>query len=527
MILKGNARSGAKDLADHLMNADSNERVELAEVRGFVASDLDGAFREAEAIASGTNCEKFLYSLSINPSQPMSREQYAAAVDKIESALGLDDQPRAIVFHKKEGREHAHVVWSRIDGETLKACPLPFDRQKLREVSRSLAVEYGHTLPEGLAKDKGAERFKDQFKLVSLAEQGQYERSGISPAERKAEITTAYQQSDNARSFQAALGELGYSLAQGDKTDSKGRAVPVVVDKAGEVYGLRQQIEGARARVLRDFLTLDLPTIQQAKEQNAAQQRQNVEKHDLSSVETLSPHEREKHHQARLEALTDAQRAEIKAMRGAFSDGLAAINEKEKKRSEAIKEEVSAAYKDEWRDLFKAQREEVRTFKLETSTIARRFQAFATGRAGHFFENSGSLAGTFQFVMQGQTDLAKLEKRHQLERRGLGDMQRLAEREELKVNRDEAKQARKEAREIHKQEMTDLQLEHIKERQILDKELRGERDGGHTHPRRRSLNQLFDQTATEEQKQAAKQFEEEAKKLSKERGNSNDLGRTR
>lgn len=46
MILVGNQRGGARDLARHLMKQE-NERVEVAELRGFVADDLDGAFQEA------------------------------------------------------------------------------------------------------------------------------------------------------------------------------------------------------------------------------------------------------------------------------------------------------------------------------------------------------------------------------------------------------------------------------------------------------------------------------------------------
>lgn len=35
-----------------------------------------------EAIAAGTRCKEPLYSLSINPSAPISRDQYRAAIDR-------------------------------------------------------------------------------------------------------------------------------------------------------------------------------------------------------------------------------------------------------------------------------------------------------------------------------------------------------------------------------------------------------------------------------------------------------------
>lgn len=89
MILKGNQRAGGADLASHLQNEFDNDLVEVAEIRGTVAQDLHGAFGEYEAIAAGTRCKEPLYSLSINPSAPISRDQYRAVIDRIEQGLGL------------------------------------------------------------------------------------------------------------------------------------------------------------------------------------------------------------------------------------------------------------------------------------------------------------------------------------------------------------------------------------------------------------------------------------------------------
>ncbi len=64
MILKGNQRAGADDLASHLMNLYDNDAVELAETRGTVAQDLHGAFAEFEAMASGTRARTMATSRS-------------------------------------------------------------------------------------------------------------------------------------------------------------------------------------------------------------------------------------------------------------------------------------------------------------------------------------------------------------------------------------------------------------------------------------------------------------------------------
>ncbi|WP_458478917.1 relaxase/mobilization nuclease domain-containing protein [Paracoccus sp. T5] len=425
-----------------------NERVEVAELRGFAARDLAGAFDEIEAIAAGTKSTKPLYSLSINPSQPMSREEYGRAVDRIEEKLGLTDQARAVVFHVKEGREHCHVVWSRIDHEKMQARHMEFDRQKLREVARELVREMGHEMPKFLGEDRGTDRFKDRFKEVTLAEQGQARRTGLDPAERKQAITEAYQRSDNGEAFRAALGEHGFMLAQGDKRGL------VVVDRGGEVHSLNRQIDGAKAKEIREKLQIDgmardLPTVQQAKELIAEKAR---EKATERPQERDNPAERVEHAEKALEAVREAENAELKALRGGYREQLKHIREAEAERMTEAKTAIKDAYRPEWRDLFKRQREEMEALKHETATPARRLKALLSGRAGDAFDfaNRGTLAGAFNFVVRGHMDTAKLEKAHTAEKRDLGDMQKLAEREEIRAIRQEVREQRAEAREQHK-----------------------------------------------------------------------------
>ena len=66
MILVGNQRGGAKDLALHLLKQE-NEHVEVHEVRGFASHNLTAALNEAYAISRATRCKQFLFSLSLNP----------------------------------------------------------------------------------------------------------------------------------------------------------------------------------------------------------------------------------------------------------------------------------------------------------------------------------------------------------------------------------------------------------------------------------------------------------------------------
>ena len=71
MILNGNQRGNAKDLALHLMKAE-NERVEIHELRGFMSHDLMGALGELYAVSRATRCDQFMYSLSLNPPKGVS-----------------------------------------------------------------------------------------------------------------------------------------------------------------------------------------------------------------------------------------------------------------------------------------------------------------------------------------------------------------------------------------------------------------------------------------------------------------------
>ena len=101
MIPFASQRGGGQDLATHLMNAYDNEVTELAHLRGSIASDLHGAFKEWQVQAEDlTRCEKYLYSLSINPDPRqgrLTRDQYMDYIARTEDMLGLTGQPRAFV----------------------------------------------------------------------------------------------------------------------------------------------------------------------------------------------------------------------------------------------------------------------------------------------------------------------------------------------------------------------------------------------------------------------------------------------
>ncbi|SDD21577.1 relaxase/mobilization nuclease domain-containing protein [Belnapia rosea] len=229
MILKASQRGGGQDLAVHLMRTDDNEHVRLHELRGFASDDLRDAFKEADAISRGTKCRQYLFSLSLSPPEQerVPVEVFEQAIERIETRLGLEGQPRAVVFHEKEGRRHAHCVWSRIDADTMTAKQMSFFKKKLIDVSRDLYLEHGWKMPRGIADS--INRDPTNF---SLAEWQQAKRQGVDPRWIKQTLQECWAASDNARAFGQSLQERGFFLAKGDKRSF------VVLDHTGEVHSL-------------------------------------------------------------------------------------------------------------------------------------------------------------------------------------------------------------------------------------------------------------------------------------------------
>jgi hypothetical protein len=213
VILQGNQRGGAKDLALHLLKED-NDHVDVHELRGFVANDLVSAFNEAYAISRGTKAKQFLFSLSLNPppSENVSTTSFETAIARVEKKLGLQGQPRAIVFHEKNGRRHCHAVWSRTNTQTMKAIPLPYTKRKLMEISRDLFIEHGWQIPKGMLQSQESDP-----RNFTLAQWQQAKRLGKDPRAIKEVFQDCWTISDNLVSFRDALKSRGYTLAQGDR----------------------------------------------------------------------------------------------------------------------------------------------------------------------------------------------------------------------------------------------------------------------------------------------------------------------
>ncbi|HHG89297.1 MAG TPA: relaxase, partial [Devosia sp.] len=270
MILKGNRRGGGMQMALHLLNAEDNEHVTIHEMRGFISDSLTEALTETYAISRGTRCKNFLYSLSLSPPEMESVpvEVFEKAINDIEEKLGFANQPRAIVFHEKDGRRHAHCIWSRIDVEEMKAIDPSYDKLQLRDMSRELYLEHGWKMPRGLMNSKECDPLN-----FTQAEWQQAKRAKQDPRAIKQAFQDCWAISDSRTAFANALEERGYYLASGDRRGF------VAVDWRGEVFAISRWV-GVKAKDVRARLGSpdELPSVEKTQQQLAEKLTDKLQK---------------------------------------------------------------------------------------------------------------------------------------------------------------------------------------------------------------------------------------------------------
>jgi len=219
-----------------------------------------------EAVAAGAQTTKPFYHASINTraDERLTDEQRKIAIDRLEEALGLTGQPRVVVVHEKEGREHCHIVWSRIDLDRMAAISDSHNYRKHEQVARQLEREFGHQRVQGAHVERdGKERPQ---RTPSHSEMLQGDRTGIGAKEAKEFMSGIWSSTKTGMEFKEALGKEGWTLARGDRRDY------VAIDPMGGIHSVARRIEGARVADLRQrFKDIDprsLPSVIQVKQLN-------------------------------------------------------------------------------------------------------------------------------------------------------------------------------------------------------------------------------------------------------------------
>ncbi len=268
MIIKGKAVGSIKHWSRYLPEAGENEKVTEHEIRGTVNRDLKDALEEMRDIASATRCEgNFLYHASFNPKagENLTPEQWQKAIHLVEKRMGFEGHQRIVYEHVKEGRQHFHVLWNRVDPDTLTIKDIKGDRYTLRRAANELEKEFG------LEPTKSVRSYNDARSLDEW-ELKQAQRSKIELKQFKAELTSLWHATDSGKAFIAAIEERGYAIAKGDRRDF------VILDRVGEVHSLARRLDGVKvADVRARFADVDRDSLPDITAARAAQSERVLE----------------------------------------------------------------------------------------------------------------------------------------------------------------------------------------------------------------------------------------------------------
>ena len=293
MIVNGASRRSVAFWSRHLANDKKNDRAELKEIRGLAATNLKDALLEMQEDARHTRCKNFFYQANFSPCphERLTEDQWERTFEIFEKHRGIPPgQARVVYEHEKDGRIHRHVIWSRVDLETMKAWPDRLDAKVCHAASREISQELGlERRPSPYDRDREGPRPERAPKPYEMF---RGLRSGIDPREVKKEVTRIFRDSAHAGDFVAGLQEHGYQLVRGDKRDF------CILDKAGDIHSLARRIEGVKAKELREFMQGverdALPSVEKARmrllEGNLAERRADLATvaHEIAWEEKLA-----------------------------------------------------------------------------------------------------------------------------------------------------------------------------------------------------------------------------------------------
>jgi len=326
MIAKGNPHNDGPFLARYLA-ADSkgNERAELAELRGFASDNIFDAFAMGQMLAEGTQCQNpFFHVQTRTPKgEELTPEQWAKVADRIERQLGFRGQPRAVAFHIKDGHKHMHLVWSRIDADTMHAIDPGLYKRKLKEVCRKLEKEMGL---------QQVRNERDPSEKTQAAARPEYEQSRRLKTDLKAireTIHACVNTSADGASIKARLEAEGLILTRGDKRSF------VVVDRQGGYHALGKKLTGLTAAEIRDRLAdIDaggLPTVAQAQAMQLEGQSGSEETKGMPEQRAIGEEEKD------ALRLADEQRQEVATKEQERQQQ--AITDEDNRKADVLKED--------------------------------------------------------------------------------------------------------------------------------------------------------------------------------------------
>ncbi len=250
---RGYSFKGAGQYYLHDKGKDSSERVawtlthnvptddpELAmKWMAYTAMNSDQLKQQAGVSLSGRkSSNKPVYSFSIawQPEQnPDPDHMKELAFDALE-VLGLKDHEAVMVAHQDTAHPHVHVITNLVHPQTGKTLRPQNDRLRFSIWAEEYEKEHGKIYCEERVINNEKRR------------QGQKAKHRETKIDQALIMQNLYNQAQDAESFQKALEEKGWTLAQGDRRGF------VLVNEAGKIVSLSRQLKSQRAKDIKERL---------------------------------------------------------------------------------------------------------------------------------------------------------------------------------------------------------------------------------------------------------------------------------
>jgi hypothetical protein len=267
VIIKARAGTGGPALARYLMKR-GEDHPELIDLRHLQAESVKAAMYEMDALARGSRCEKHALHVQMRAAQGerLSAGHWREAVDRYAAAFGLEENQTIVVLHHHDdGSTHCHAVFNRVHPETLRAADLWQNHPRHKELARQMEKDWG--LQRVTNEKRRPER---DYSEAGRAEIEKGKRRGVDADhvhDRREAIRQAWERSDDAASFAAALDAAGLRLEPGQRRDF------IALDEAGNSYAIGKRTTGAPAPEVRARLEGFDPAQWRAQQEQAPEER--------------------------------------------------------------------------------------------------------------------------------------------------------------------------------------------------------------------------------------------------------------
>lgn len=361
---KGANKPSAGKLATYLERTDKNEKVIFHGAKGTVSKDIRNALLEMEAMREGTRCKDNLYhvSLRLREGEHLTPEQWERAQEILAEEIGFIGHQSLAVEHQNGESSHYHLVFNRINPETLKAQSISWNYAKHERAERRMEKEFGLEPVQGRFVSADGQSRADHGPTQGEVRKAKAEGGNV--YEWRAEVKAIAASLEAGADLRAALEDRGFLLCRGNKVAF------LILDEVGKEHRLAQTL-GVAVKDLPAMLggldPASLPTVGQAKEQ---QQERKAEQEQEKAPEGGATYHAPSYDRAGLAAqqkaaqrdfvqrsktLTDRRDEKAEQERKAKAEGAEAKQKADRQRDEQRKAQDAQPQKQPAREMTEAQ----------------------------------------------------------------------------------------------------------------------------------------------------------------------------